>query len=67
MQVFIGHDNFGDKYRILMAALLGKIDQFDPELEGWPQYVERLEQFLEANNLSGEDKVTKRVWYLWSL
>ena len=34
-----------------MAALLGKIDCFDPELEEWPQYVERLEQFLEANGI----------------
>ena len=48
-----------------MAVLLGKIDhgwidQFDPEQEEWPQYVERLDQFFEANDLSGEDKATKR-------
>ena len=28
-----------------MAGLLGKVDAFDPELEDWPQYVERLEHF----------------------
>ena len=27
-----------------MAALLGRIDSFDPELEEWSQYVERIKQ-----------------------
>jgi hypothetical protein len=43
-----------------MVALLGKIDAFDPELEEWPQYVERLDQFFEANDLTGDGKATKR-------
>ena len=43
-----------------MAAILGKIDPFDPELEEWPQYVERLDQFFEANDLTGDGKATKR-------
>lgn len=43
-----------------MAGLLGKIDEFDPEQEEWPQYVERLEQFFEANGIVGEDNATKR-------
>ena len=43
-----------------MAALLGRIDQFDPGQEEWPQYVERLEQFLEANEITGEAKADKR-------
>ena len=43
-----------------MAVLLGKIDQFDPEQEEWPQYVERLDQFFEANELTGDSKATKR-------
>jgi hypothetical protein len=43
-----------------MVALLGKIDTFDPELEEWPQYVERLDQFFEANDLTGDGKATKR-------
>ena len=41
-------------------ALLGKIDQFDPEQEEWPQYVERLDQFFEANDLLGDGKANKR-------
>ena len=44
----------------MMAALLGRIDQFDPEQEEWPQYVERLIQFFEANDITGEDKAAKR-------
>ena len=36
---------FGDVFGISVATLLGKIDQFDPELEEWTQYVERLDQF----------------------
>ena len=43
-----------------MAALLGKIDQFDLGQEEWPQYVERLGQFLEANEITGEAKADKR-------
>ena len=43
-----------------MAALLGRIDEFDPEKEEWPQYVERLDQFFEANDLTGDGKATKR-------
>ena len=44
-----------------MAALLGKLEPFDQtDQEDWPQYIERLEQFFEANDLSGEDKAAKR-------
>ena len=43
-----------------MAALLGKIDHFDAEVEEWPQYVERLEHFFEANGITGEDNESKR-------
>ena len=35
-----------------MAALLGKIEHFDPQQEEWPQYVGRLEQFIKANDLA---------------
>ena len=31
-----------------------------PLKEEWPQYVERLEQFFEANDLTGESKAVKR-------
>ena len=44
----------------MMAALLGRIDSFDPEQEEWAQYVERLVQFFEANDITGEDKAAKR-------
>ena len=43
-----------------MAGLLGKIDAFDPEVEEWPQYVERLEHFFEANGIVGEENQAKR-------
>ena len=43
-----------------MAGLLGKIEQFYQELEEWPQYVERLEHFFEANGIVGDDNATKR-------
>ena len=43
-----------------MSTLLGKLDHFDPELEGWSEYVERLQQFFEANGIVGEDNHAKR-------
>ena len=43
-----------------MAALLGKLEPFDSDQEEWTQYVERLEQFFEANDLTGEGKAAKR-------
>ncbi len=43
-----------------MAGLLGKVDAFDPELEDWPQYVERLEHFFEANGIVGDPNAAKR-------
>ena len=39
---------------------LGKIKQFDPTQEEWPQSAERLDQFFEANNLTGDGKAAKR-------
>ena len=50
-----------------MAALLGKIDPFDPEDEEWPEYIERLGQFFEANGLLGNDDAAKRRTTLISL
>ena len=43
-------------------ALLGKIEGFDPKKEDWRQYLERLEEFFAANDLSGESesKAVKR-------
>ena len=52
---------FGDEDGIQdMAGLLGKVDEFNPDLEEWPQYVERLEHFFEANGIVGANNVTKR-------
>ena len=42
----------GRGWDLTMAALLGKLDQFNPEQEEWPQYVEHLDQFFEANELA---------------
>lgn len=41
-------------------ALMGKLQQYDPEQEEWPQCVERVQQFFEANDLTGNAKVDKR-------
>ena len=37
-------------------ALLGKIEEFNPKKEDWRQYLERLEEFFVANDLTGESK-----------
>ncbi len=45
----------------MATALLGHIEQFDPAVEQWTQYVERLEQFFVAtNDVTGEDKKDKK-------
>ena len=41
-------------------ALLGSIEHFDPALEDWANYVERLGQYFEANGIVGEDNAAKR-------
>ena len=41
-------------------ALWGSIEHFDPQAEGWQEYVERIEHFFEANGLTGEDKASPR-------
>ena len=43
-----------------MAALLGSRDQFDPSLEDWTNYVERLGQFFEANRIVGDSEDIKK-------
>ena len=45
-----------------MAVVLGKIGQFDAEVEEWPQYVERLEFYFEANGITSAEK--KRAVFL---
>ena len=55
------HDCFGNELQDLeLIALLGKIEQYDPEQEEWPQYVKRLEQLFEANDFTGDTKAYKR-------
>ncbi len=41
-------------------GLLGQIEEFDPAAEEWTQYVARLEQFFEANEITGEANAVKR-------
>ena len=44
----------------MATALLGQIESYDSAQEEWPQYVERLEQFFVANEITGEAKAEKR-------
>ena len=44
----------------MATAILGHIDQFDAVGDQRPQYVERLEQFFVANDITGESKAVKR-------
>ena len=53
-------------YCVLMAALLERIDQFNPEQEEWPQYVEWLKQFFKANDITGEGEVACYL-HTWTL
>ena len=43
-----------------MASLLGNIEQFDPAVEEWANYVEQLEQYFKANGIVGDNKAAKR-------
>lgn len=38
-------------------ALIGNISEFVPKAEPWSAYIERLEQFFEANDISEEKQV----------
>ena len=39
-----------------MVATFGNIESFDANNEEWPQYVERLQYFIEANSITDTDK-----------
>ena len=52
----------GDKDGIMAVATLGKIDEFDPSKEEWPQYVKRLGHFFTANDINSAEK--KRAVFL---
>ena len=43
-----------------MVGLLGRRDELNPDLKEWPQYVERLEHFFEANGTVGANNAIKR-------
>ena len=43
-----------------MATLLGNIEHFDPQSEGIQEYVERVEQYFEANGIVVEAKKDQR-------
>ena len=45
-----------------MAATFGSIEEFDGNKEEWPQYVERLGHYFEANSIEDADK--KRAVFL---
>ncbi len=45
-----------------MAAILGKVEEFDQSKEEWTQYVERLNHFFLANAIENADK--KRAVFL---
>ena len=57
----LSHDISGDGTGS-MAATYGSIESFDGNNEEWPQYVERLEHFFEANSITDADK--KRAVFL---
>ena len=44
----------------MATALLGQIKSYDSAQEEWQQYVERLEQFFVANEITGKVEVEKR-------
>ena len=43
-----------------MSTLLGEIGPFDQSVEEWPSYVERLEEYFEANGITGDGNAAKR-------
>ena len=44
----------------MATTLLGHIEPFDSDTDDWQQYVERMEQMLTANDLTGAEKAEKR-------
>ena len=56
----------GDEVRdpLEKATLLGSIEHFDPQSEGIQEYIERVEQYFEANSIVGEEKDQGRSAFL---
>ena len=55
---FVTHARTRHKLATRMAALLGSVDQFDPAVEDWAHYVERLGHFFSANGIVGDSEAT---------
>jgi hypothetical protein len=51
---------FGCIWHLIMASfgLIGRIDAFDETIESWWNYVERLKQYFEANEVDNTKKVS---------
>ena len=43
------------------AVTLGRIEEFNKELDDWPEYKERLDQYFKANGLDAEEQAERRV------
>lgn len=54
---FAGEERHTVLVLVSTMALFGRIDEFKPENEPWSAYIERLEQFFEANNIADERQV----------
>ena len=39
-----------------MSGTLGRVEEFDGSKDDWPQYIERMEYFFEANNIDSGEK-----------
>ena len=48
---------------LIMASfgLIGRIDPFDETTESWENYVERLEQYFEVNEVDNTKKVSSHL------
>jgi len=41
----------------MLKPTLGMMDPFDPDMDSWPAYSERLEQFFMANDIVDRKKI----------
>ena len=39
------------------SSIIGNLKPFDPEMDNWLAYIERLEQFFAVNSIPDEKKV----------
>ena len=39
------------------SSIIGNLEPFDPEIDNWLAYIERLEQFFVVNSIPDEKKV----------